>query len=114
MEEDDTADVAADDKLNVVAAKNNLSPNSRLIECPKTECSKKYRDLDALKYHLSFSHNDLQKPNKAVKTEEESNHSNVFESSDSFNEVVKPDWNSDISFKTLIHVTETFLSPWHC
>ena len=70
MEEDDTADVAADDKLNVVAAKNNLSPNSRLIECPKTECSKKYRDLDALKYHLSFSHNDLQKPNKAVKTEE--------------------------------------------
>jgi len=54
----------AEDKceiLNVIAAKNNLSPNSRLIECPKTECSKKYRDLDALKYHLSFSHNDLKK-----------------------------------------------------
>ena len=56
----------------------------------------------------------LEKEDKAVKTEEESNHSNFFESSDSFNEVVKTDWNSDISFKTLIHVTETFLSPWHC
>ena len=51
--------------ITVVAAKNNLSPNSRLIECPKTECSKKYRDLDALKYHLSFSHNDLKKSVKS-------------------------------------------------
>lgn len=38
-----------------------VSPTSKLIECPKPECSKKYRDLDALKYHLSFAHNDLKK-----------------------------------------------------
>ena len=38
-----------------------LSPTSRLIECPKPDCAKKFRDLDALKYHLSYAHNDLKK-----------------------------------------------------
>lgn len=38
-----------------------MSPTSRLIECPKPACAKKFRDLDALKYHLSYAHNDLKK-----------------------------------------------------
>ncbi len=38
-----------------------MSPTSRLIECPKPSCAKKFRDLDALKYHLSYAHNDLKK-----------------------------------------------------
>ena len=39
----------------------SMSPTSRLIECPKPVCAKKFRDLDALKYHLSYAHNDLKK-----------------------------------------------------
>ena len=38
-----------------------LSPTSSLIECPKPACAKKFRDLNALKYHLSYAHNDLKK-----------------------------------------------------
>ena len=38
-----------------------MSPTSSLIECPKTNCAKKFRDLNALKYHLSYAHNDLKK-----------------------------------------------------
>ena len=38
-----------------------MSPTSRLIECPKPACAKKFRDLDALKYHLSYAHDDLKK-----------------------------------------------------
>ena len=38
-----------------------MSPTSRLIECPKPDCAKKFRDLNALKYHLSYAHNDLKK-----------------------------------------------------
>ena len=41
-----------------------------MIECPKPQCFKKFRDLDALKYHLSYTHNDLKddKPiNKKLK-----------------------------------------------
>ena len=48
----------------------SLSPSSRLIECPKPQCFKKFRDLDALKYHLSYTHNDLKDdkpPNKKLK-----------------------------------------------
>ena len=48
----------------------SLSPSSRLIECPKSQCFKKFRDLDALKYHLSYTHNDLKDekpPNKKLK-----------------------------------------------
>ncbi len=41
-----------------------MSPSSRLVECSRPACSKKFRDLDALKYHLSYAHNDLKKPNK--------------------------------------------------
>ena len=40
---------------------DTLSPTSRLIECPKPDCAKKFRDLNALKYHLSYAHNDLKK-----------------------------------------------------
>ena len=40
---------------------NALSPTSSLIECPKPACAKKFRDLNALKYHLSYAHNDLKK-----------------------------------------------------
>ena len=38
-----------------------MSPTSRLIECPKGFCAKKFRDLDALKYHLSYAHDNLNK-----------------------------------------------------
>ena len=38
-----------------------MSPTSSLIECPKPNCAKKFRDLNALKYHLSYAHNDLKK-----------------------------------------------------
>merc|ERR1711899_388149 len=38
-----------------------LSPTSSLIECPKPNCAKKFLDLNALKYHLSYAHNDLKK-----------------------------------------------------
>ncbi|TRY67260.1 hypothetical protein TCAL_03294 [Tigriopus californicus] len=37
-----------------------------LIECPKPECSKKFRDLEALKFHLSFSHNELKAAHDAA------------------------------------------------
>ena len=48
----------------------SFSPSSRLIECPKAQCFKKFRDLNALKYHLSYTHNDLKDvkpPNKKLK-----------------------------------------------
>jgi len=69
---EDVTEEEMDDRCDVItiaaAAKHTLSPTSRLIECPKTECSKKYRDLDALKYHLSFAHNELQKPTLKAST----------------------------------------------
>lgn len=40
-----------------------------LIECPKPECSKKFRDLEALKFHLSFSHNELKAAHDAALVE---------------------------------------------
>ena len=75
---EDVTEEEMDDRCDVIniasAAKHTLSPTSRLIECPKTECSKKYRDLDALKYHLSFAHNELQKPTlKATTTSSDEN-----------------------------------------
>lgn len=45
----------------------SLSPSSRLIECPKSQCFKKFRDLDALKYHLSYTHNDLKDDKPPIK-----------------------------------------------
>ncbi len=41
------------------SAVNGSQASDRLIECPKAECAKKFRDLEALKFHLSYAHNDL-------------------------------------------------------
>ena len=46
---------------SAILFQDTLSPTSRLIECPKPDCAKKFRDLNALKYHLSYAHNDLKK-----------------------------------------------------
>ena len=63
--DDESGDEATTNPQN-----ESMSPSSRLIECPKPQCFKKFRDLDALKYHLSYTHNDLKddKPiNKKLK-----------------------------------------------
>ena len=52
------------DTLNIDGENNPadvMSPTSNFIECPKGLCAKKFRDLDALKYHLSYSHDNLNK-----------------------------------------------------
>merc|ERR1719384_207678 len=64
---DDEADAESDMTKDEDSDENNpgepnaLSPTSSLIECPKPACAKKFRDLNALKYHLSYAHNDLKK-----------------------------------------------------
>lgn len=42
-----------------------------LIECPKGDCSKKFKDLNALKFHLSFAHNELKARHEAKMAKEE-------------------------------------------
>ena len=49
--DDESGDEATTNPQN-----ESMSPSSRLIECPKPQCFKKFRDLDALKYHLSLIH----------------------------------------------------------
>lgn len=56
------------DETNTNTKNESLSPSSRLIECPKPQCFKKFRDLDALKYHLSYTHNDLKDDKPPIKT----------------------------------------------
>lgn len=60
-EESDMTNKDEDSDENNPAEPDTLSPTSRLIECPKPDCAKKFRDLNALKYHLSYAHNDLKK-----------------------------------------------------
>ena len=48
MPKDDERRHETDNPLNEF-----LSSFSRLIECPKSQCFKMFRDLDALKYYMS-------------------------------------------------------------
>ncbi|CAB4058817.1 unnamed protein product [Lepeophtheirus salmonis] len=59
-EDDDSVDEYDDDENDC---------RDCLIECPKSNCSKKFRDLEALKFHLSFAHNDLKRPKKPMESQ---------------------------------------------
>ena len=79
------------EKLRKLFFQDTLSPTSRLIECPKPDCAKKFRDLDALKYHLSYAHNDLKKAAALVAEKRQkilksnNNKSSISKSSDAAN-----------------------------
>lgn len=64
-ENEDDEDLKDDESDENTGGGDTMSPSSRLIECPKPVCAKKFRDLDALKYHLSYAHNDLKKKKKS-------------------------------------------------
>ena len=56
-------------KVSTSKASPTNSPD--LMECPKRECSKMFKDLHAIKFHLSHAHNELEEAhNKRMKERE--------------------------------------------
>ena len=47
------------------------SPTSDLMECPKRDCSKMFKDLHAIKFHLSHAHNELEEAHRLRMKEKE-------------------------------------------
>ena len=68
MTEEDFGGTAASSPSS---SKASSTTAAELMECPKRECSKMFKDLHAIKYHLSHAHNELEEAhNKRMRERE--------------------------------------------
>ena len=71
MTEEDFGGAPASASSSTSTTKASPTTATDLMECPKRECSKMFKDLHAIKFHLSHAHNELEEAhNKRMRERE--------------------------------------------